>query len=379
MSRRRRSPTPSRRWNAPARRCRGSAGCSGTSPAATPTTRCRRSSANGRRSSPPTSPASPPMPRCSGASTNSTRRRDSLGLDAEQTQVLDKTWKAFVRSGARLEGAAKERYKELTQQRARLTTQFGQNVLADEKAFKLVLDGEADLAGLPAFVRDAAAGAAAERGLDGEHVITLSRSLIEPFLTFSTRRDLREQAWKAWVSRGENGGATDNRAVIAESRRTADRDRPPARLQDAMPTSASTRRWPRRRRTSATCSTGSGSRAWRARAPRAAKLQAMAAKRRRQHHDRAVGLAVLRREGPRRRVRSRRGRDQAIPAARPHDRGRIPYRDPAVRRHLQGAPRRSGLSSRRPRLRSHGPAGPPRRAVLSATTSPVRRSAPAPG
>jgi peptidyl-dipeptidase Dcp len=90
-------------------------------------------------------------------------------------------------------------------------------VLADEKAYALVLDGEADLAGLPAFVREAAARAAAERGLSGKHVITLSRSSIEPFLTFSTRRDLREQAFRAWSARGEGGGGTDNRAIIAET------------------------------------------------------------------------------------------------------------------------------------------------------------------
>ena len=142
--------------------------------------------------------------------------RDGLSLDAEQMRVLEKTHKSFVRSGARLEGAAKERYKELSQQRAKLTTTFGQNVLADEKEFMLVLEGEADLAGLPAFVREAAAGAAEERGRKGQHVVTLSRSLIDPFLTFSTRRDLREQAWKAWARRGESGGATDNRQAIAD-------------------------------------------------------------------------------------------------------------------------------------------------------------------
>ncbi len=142
--------------------------------------------------------------------------RDSLGLDAEQQRLLEKSYKGFVRSGAKLEGAARERYKELSQSRAKLTTTFGQNVLADEKAYTLVLDGEADLAGLPTFLREAAAGAAEERGLKGKYVITLSRSLIEPFLTFSTRRDLREQAWKAWVMRGENGGASDNRQAITD-------------------------------------------------------------------------------------------------------------------------------------------------------------------
>ncbi len=142
--------------------------------------------------------------------------KDTLGLNAEQLRLLEKTHKGFVRSGAKLEGAARERYKELSQTRAKLTTSFGQNVLADEKAYSLELKSEADLAGLPEFVRATAAAAAAERGKEGGHVVTLSRSLIEPFLTFSTRRDLREQAWKAWAARGENPGATNNRPAISD-------------------------------------------------------------------------------------------------------------------------------------------------------------------
>jgi peptidyl-dipeptidase Dcp len=99
------------------------------------------------------------------------------------------------------------------QRLAELTTTFAQNVLHDEAAFQLVLRDEADLAGLPDFVRDAARQAALERGLAEVHVITLSRSLIVPFLSFSQRRDLREQAWRAWVGRGEHAGEHDNRPV----------------------------------------------------------------------------------------------------------------------------------------------------------------------
>ena len=142
--------------------------------------------------------------------------KDQLRLNAEQLRALEKTHKSFVRAGAQLEGEARERYKALSQTRAKLSTQFGQNVLADEKAYTLLLRSEADVAGLPQFVLDAASGAAEERGQQGAYVITLSRSLIEPFLTFSTRRDLREQAWKAWAARGANNGATDNRQTIAD-------------------------------------------------------------------------------------------------------------------------------------------------------------------
>jgi len=95
-----------------------------------------------------------------------------------------------------------------------LSTRFGQNVLHDEAAFTLTLPDEAALAGLPEFVRAAARQAAAERGLP-QPVITLSRSLIVPFLSFSQRRDLREQAWRAWVGRGEQPGAQDNRAIAS--------------------------------------------------------------------------------------------------------------------------------------------------------------------
>jgi peptidyl-dipeptidase Dcp len=144
-------------------------------------------------------------------------RREELGLSPEQARLLERYHTIFVRAGAQLGPAEKQRLAAILERLATLGTQFSQNVLADEKAYALVLDGEADLAGLPAFVREAAARAAAERGLSGKHVITLSRSSIEPFLTFSTRRDLREQAFRAWSARGEGGGATDNRAIIAET------------------------------------------------------------------------------------------------------------------------------------------------------------------
>ena len=143
-------------------------------------------------------------------------RRDSLGLDGEQRRLLERLHLDFVRAGARLQPAEQQRYAAIMERLAALTTQFGQNVLHDEVAFHLVLREEADLAGLPGFVRAASRQAALERGLAEGHVITLSRSLIVPFLTFSERRDLREQAWRAWVGRGEHDGAHDNRALVHE-------------------------------------------------------------------------------------------------------------------------------------------------------------------
>lgn len=141
--------------------------------------------------------------------------RAGLGLTPEQLRLLEQTHRDFVRAGARLAPAAKGRYAALTERLATLQTQFGQNVLADENAYRLPLSGEAELAGLPDSVRAAARQAASERGLQG-HVITLSRSLLVPFLTFSERRDLREAAWRAWTHRGEHAGANDNRALVRE-------------------------------------------------------------------------------------------------------------------------------------------------------------------
>ena len=145
------------------------------------------------------------------------RERMSLGLAPEALRLLERLHLDAVRAGARFSLSEQARYSSIMQQLATLTTRFAQNVLADESSFQLPLTSESDLAGLPDFVRAAAHQAAAERGLpEGSHVVTLNRSLIVPFLTFSERRDLREAAWRAWVGRGENGGATDNRALARE-------------------------------------------------------------------------------------------------------------------------------------------------------------------
>ena len=142
-------------------------------------------------------------------------RRDTLALNAEQARVLERYHTRFVRSGAALEKKAQDRLAAINERLASLGTQFGQNVLSDEKSFVMVLE-ESDLAGLPDFARAAAQAAAEERGHSGKYVITLARSSVETFLQFSARRDLREKAFQAWVARGENGGATDNRSLIAE-------------------------------------------------------------------------------------------------------------------------------------------------------------------
>jgi peptidyl-dipeptidase Dcp len=138
--------------------------------------------------------------------------RDTLDLDTEQARVLMLYRRMFLRAGAALEGEESARLTEIKSRLASLGTEFTQNLLADERDWMMPLE---DLAGLPDFVISSAKAAAEERGQDG-HVLTLSRSLIVPFLQFSDRRDLREIAYEAWVARGANGGATDNRAIAAE-------------------------------------------------------------------------------------------------------------------------------------------------------------------
>ncbi|MBW8638512.1 M3 family metallopeptidase [Hoeflea sp. WL0058] len=144
------------------------------------------------------------------------QKRETLGLDTEQTRVLERHWKGFVRSGANLDDENQKRLAAIDEELAGLSARFGQNVLRDEKDWYLALDGEDDLAGLPDFLRDAMAEAASEKGLDSGYAVTLSRSIIEPFLTFSERRDLRESAFTAWISRGENNADRDNFTLVGK-------------------------------------------------------------------------------------------------------------------------------------------------------------------
>ncbi len=141
-------------------------------------------------------------------------RRDDLGLSDEQARVLMLSHRGFVRAGAALEGEQDARMQEIKARLASLGTSFTQNLLADERDWFMDLS-EDDLQGLPDFVVDAARAAGQEKGAAGP-VVTLSRSIIVPFLQFSPRRDLREKAYRAWTARGANGGETDNRDIAAE-------------------------------------------------------------------------------------------------------------------------------------------------------------------
>ena len=140
--------------------------------------------------------------------------RAALGLAPDQLRLLERLYRYLVRAGAGLDEAARTRLTEISTRLATLHTRFGQNVLADENDWQMALT-EADLDGLPDFARAAAAEAARERGVEG-YVITLARSSVEPFLTFSARRDLRERAFRAWVARGALHPDRDNAALVRE-------------------------------------------------------------------------------------------------------------------------------------------------------------------
>ena len=145
------------------------------------------------------------------------RQIDSLGLSSVEDRLLRRQHLDFVRGGAMLSGEARVRVGALAEELATLQTQFAQNVLADETGWQLELPDEADRVGLPDWLLASARGAARDAGFaEGTHIITLSRSLIVPFLETSKRRDLREIAFAAWMRRGENGGSSDNRQLITD-------------------------------------------------------------------------------------------------------------------------------------------------------------------
>ena len=136
-------------------------------------------------------------------------------LTAEQQRLVEVDYKQFVRAGARLDAPAKARVSAINQALAGLFTKFSQNVLADEADSVLVLKTQKDLEGLPASLVDAAKTTATIRNA-GVGVITNTRSSIDPFLTYSTQRKLREKAWRMFTNRGDNGGAHDNNALITQ-------------------------------------------------------------------------------------------------------------------------------------------------------------------
>jgi peptidyl-dipeptidase Dcp len=246
---------------------------------------------------------------------------DAKTLRPDQQRLLQLVYDRFARNGATLTGEKKQRYAEINQRLAELHTRFANNVLADEEGYVTYLT-EDQLGGLPeSFVR-AAAAAAAERGRDGEYAVTNTRSSMDPFLTFSDERDLREQVWRTYYSRGDNADEHDNNAVIPEilqlrhervrllgyenyaawrleNRMAKTPDRVFELLEAVWPAALA-----RVEEEVAGCRHAGDRR-----------------RRGRRDHDRALGLPLLRREGPQGEVRSRLRRGEAVPATRESHRG----------------------------------------------------------
>jgi len=144
------------------------------------------------------------------------KEKDKPSLIPEQSRLLEKTFKAFVRNGAALDEAKKAELRKINEELAVLTVKFGENVLKEDNGFKLVLETQEDLAGLPKDIVTAAAEAATAKGLSGKWVFTLHKPSCIPFFQYSARRDLRERLFKAFISRGDNDNEFDNKAVLAK-------------------------------------------------------------------------------------------------------------------------------------------------------------------
>jgi peptidyl-dipeptidase Dcp len=142
--------------------------------------------------------------------------KDKLNLNLEQKKLLEETYRAFVRSGANLNPEEKERIKKINEELSVLGLKFRNNLLAETNGFKMYIEKEEDLAGLPQPVKDAAAAAAERDGQKGRWLFTPHRPSWTPFLQYSTRRDLREKLYKGYIMRGDNNNEYDNKKIIAK-------------------------------------------------------------------------------------------------------------------------------------------------------------------
>lgn len=140
--------------------------------------------------------------------------RASLGLDAEQAKLLEETYKDFERGGANLPEEKQARLRELNNEISMLQLTFGQNMLKETNAFKLVVEKEEDLAGLPADLIATAAETAKAQGLEGKWVFTLHNPSVMPFLQYAVNRDLRRQIFEGYINRGNNNNECDNKEVV---------------------------------------------------------------------------------------------------------------------------------------------------------------------
>jgi peptidyl-dipeptidase Dcp len=144
-------------------------------------------------------------------------QKDQLDLNTEQQTLLQRTWEDFVRGGANLDGEQKTRFREINKDLALLSLKFGDNVLAENNRYELVIDNEADLAGLTDNVIATAAETATSRGHEGKWVFTIHKPSMLPFLTYSQKRDLREQIFTAYITKGDHGDELDNNEIVQKT------------------------------------------------------------------------------------------------------------------------------------------------------------------
>ena len=279
--------------------------------------------------------------------------REKLTLSVEQKKLLEETYKDFVRGGANLAPDQKKRFREINQELSVLGLKFADNLLKETNGFRLVIDRKEDLAGLPPALVSAAADAAKAAKLDGKWVFTPQAPSIFPFLTFAENRDLRKKILDGYTSRADHGDALDNKTTLS---RIAALRSERARLlgykthadfvleENMAKTPAGVyglldRVWPASLRVAK---------------KEAADLQAAIKADGKDFALEAVGLALLRREGPEGALRPRRSGAPALLPDRPGARRRLLRREPALRPHVHGTHRRAEVPPGGARLRGEG-------------------------
>ena len=299
--------------------------------------------------------------------------RNTSGLDAKQVRLATRTYEGFVRNGAALDATQKAQLGQYNEQLASLFSDFSEKVLADESTYLAVT--EAEMKGVPADVKAAAAAAAKAQGKTG-YAIKNTRSAVDPVLTFADNRALREKVFKAFVNRGDNGDRERHQRDHRQDRQVARRPRQIARLRQPRrmadaghdgqdpgqgdgPDDARVARGESARRRGSARHAGAGRQVGRA------------------AEDRAVGLSLLHGEGAPAALQSEPGRHQAALRTVEHDQRHVLGGGRIVRPRLQGKYRRgAGVPPRRAHLRSPRPQGQWRghRPVLHGQLCPRREA-----
>jgi len=142
--------------------------------------------------------------------------KDEINLTTEENKVLEKYYKGFVRGGANLSDKEKEEFREINRELSILSVQFGENVLKETNKFELIIDNEEDLEGLPENVISTASNSAKEKGYENKWLFTIHKPSMIPFLQYSSKRDLREKLYKAYINKGDNNDEVDNKKILSK-------------------------------------------------------------------------------------------------------------------------------------------------------------------